>query len=73
MGRVPASRTSLTSGAPEYNPLLTYSLTAKLRSERDAASSWPSVLCNWVPAAARARSRAPTSFSSLDTVVMEVW
>jgi hypothetical protein len=50
-----------TSGALVYNPLLTYSLTAKLCNARDVAPSWSRVLATWDCVSARARSRTANS------------
>ncbi len=47
----------LTSGAPEYKPLLTYSLMANPLRARDAAPNWSFALETWDSDAARASSR----------------
>ena len=50
-------RPLLTSGAPEYKPLLTYSLMANPLRARDAAPNWSFALETWDSDAARASSR----------------
>ena len=63
----------LTSGAPEYSPLLTYSLMANPCRAREAAPSLSRAADTWVSVAARARYRSATVSWSAVTVVMDFW